>query len=128
MLVVSAAGVDAQFDIVQGVEFDVDFLNADVDQANPIDLTGYTFTFILLKKIGRSYSKLPADRVDWSSYVTVLATDTQFGNNHVARISVPATATALLTANAVYGYTISSVANGVSSEWLRGEATVRPAL
>lgn len=128
MTSVSSAGIDVSLDIVQGVEFDMDFLDADSNQQNPIDLTGYAFTFILKKRIKNYYSSNPADRIDWSSYISVLATDTQFGNNCVARVSVPASATALLTADSTYYYTISSVVGGVSKEWFRGDATVRAVL
>jgi len=128
MVFVSAAGAEVKLDIVQGVEFVLDFLQADPNQQNVIDLTGYTFTFILVKKIGNGYSNAPGDRVDWSTYISVLATDTQFGNNHVARMSVPGSQTASLTADATYYYTITSLVNGTTSEWFRGLATVRKEL
>lgn len=128
MITVSASGADLRLDIVQGVQFVMDFFDADVNQQNPVDLSGYSFTFILRKKLGLHLSNVPADRIDWSSYVSVLATDAQLGNNHVARLSVPASQTTNLTPEAKYAYTITSTKSGASAEWFRGEAIVRSAL
>lgn len=129
MTIVSAAGNSVPLDVVQGVEFDLDFLDADATLTTLVDLTGYTFSFILKKKLSNgTLSTLNTDRVDWSSYVSVLSSDTQFGSNCVARVLVPASATSQLSANSVYAYTIASTNAGVSREWFRDELKVRASL